>query len=411
MRILKYIFLLLLLASFAFGVFVSTQKGDYQVSRSKIINSKKEILYSYINDQNNLKNYNSWNTSLDSKYSVSKKNTGIGSKVSWQTDDLKASLETISVLENQKISQQISFDKSISKINWILKDTLGKTKLTIQSKGVMPFGLKVYNYLNGGSSEVIGQLFDKSLSRIEKNIKIPVIKIIEEEAIAIKPLDTFAKDSVVTDLYEIKIDTIVSKVGTYYAAFTLNSKISNIQKNFKIIVPKVEEFIVKNRFIKTGKPFIIFNSYNSIDDFSNFSVSIPVAKNYLTKSDSEIKIKKYNTFQALKATLTGNTIHLDKTYGTINSYMKTYRFQTDTLNSKIELYSKSIYETQDPKNWETVIYIPISPKKAVAKIPFIKRKPITNTVKLYPDSQTTLDQPKPETPKKTEEVPNYESDN
>jgi hypothetical protein len=53
MRILKYLFLLLLLAAFAMSMFFATQRGNYDVVRSRIINSQRATLYNYINDYKN----------------------------------------------------------------------------------------------------------------------------------------------------------------------------------------------------------------------------------------------------------------------------------------------------------------------------------------------------------------------
>ena len=60
MRILKYIFLLLLLSLVALSIFIATQKGDFLVERSKIINSPKASVYNYVNDYRNWSDFGSW---------------------------------------------------------------------------------------------------------------------------------------------------------------------------------------------------------------------------------------------------------------------------------------------------------------------------------------------------------------
>lgn len=60
MKILKYIFLLLLLSLVALTVFVATQKGIFTVERSKVINSPKATVYNYINDFRNYEDFESW---------------------------------------------------------------------------------------------------------------------------------------------------------------------------------------------------------------------------------------------------------------------------------------------------------------------------------------------------------------
>ena len=59
MQILKYLFLLLLLSLVATTIFVATQKGEFQLERSKIINAPKTAVFNYVNDYQNWPNFNS----------------------------------------------------------------------------------------------------------------------------------------------------------------------------------------------------------------------------------------------------------------------------------------------------------------------------------------------------------------
>ena len=60
MRILKYLFLLFLLLSTAFVVFVATQPGDYKIMRKKEINISKDVLYHFISDTTSLNDWSPW---------------------------------------------------------------------------------------------------------------------------------------------------------------------------------------------------------------------------------------------------------------------------------------------------------------------------------------------------------------
>ncbi len=404
MRILKYIFFLLLLASFALAVFIATQKGDFDVSRSKVIKVSDSTAFTFVNDLKNWKTYTTWSKpELNPIYKFSKKTAGIGSSLYWKDNDNEGNVKIISDAKYKSISQKMIFEGYDSEINWKFKDTLGGTKITYQTKGIMPFGLKVYTFLNGGADKVIGNKFSKSLAQIDKKIHVVVPKKILPDTI---------ETPVIEDNYTIVVDGMVTKISNFYAYIPINSKITNIDKNFKILVLKIYKFLTKNNIVKTGKPFIIYNSYNIEQDFSNFSVCIPIDKEYLINNDSEIMMGKSPSYQALKTTLTGNSTHIEETYGTIESYLLQNRIAKDTLPF-IELYNKSSIEIKDPNQWITTIYMQVSPKKLILKPKTVlKKKPKSTTVKLYPDTPTsTADQPKPEAPKKEEEVPNYEGDN
>lgn len=404
MRILKYIFLLLLLATFAMAVFIATQKGDFDVTRYNVVNVSDSTAYHYIRDLKNWKSYNTWSKpELNPTYKFSKKTTEIGSTLNWKDSDNEGSLEIIESKKNKSISQKMTFRGYDSQIYWKFKDTFGGTKITYRTKGILPFGLKVYTFVNGGVDKVIGNKFMKSLAQIDKSIHTFVPKKLVPETIE-KPD--------VEDIYDITIDGLVTKISNFYAYYPINSKISNIEKNFKILVPKIEKFLIKNSIVKTGKPFILYKSYQIENDFANFWVCIPVNKEYLINNDSEIMMGKSPSYQALKTTLKGNSSHIEETYGRIESYIAENKITKDTIPI-IELYNKSALNDKDSNHWITTVYTPVSPKKTVVKMSYVKKKTNLNTVKLYPDSQSTstTEQPKPEVPKKQEEVPNYEGDN
>ena len=79
MRILKYIFLLLLLTLVSLSVFVATQKGNFTVERSKIINSTKSAVFSYVNDYRNWEDFGSWMTDdTEMKIVYPQKTIGVG---------------------------------------------------------------------------------------------------------------------------------------------------------------------------------------------------------------------------------------------------------------------------------------------------------------------------------------------
>ena len=120
MRILKYLFLLLLLSFVALTIFIATQKGDFTVERSKIINSPRSNVFSFVNDFRNWEDFGSWMTS--------------------------------------------------SSVFWSFKDTIGGTKVTWKTIGKMDFSMKVYTAFNGGINRIIGKMYENSLANLDKTL-------------------------------------------------------------------------------------------------------------------------------------------------------------------------------------------------------------------------------------------------
>ncbi len=83
MRILKYIFLLVLLTSVGITVYVATQKGDFEISRSSIIKTPRSTVFDYVNDYKNWETFGSWMQKDSSlKFSYGEKTIGAGAKSS-----------------------------------------------------------------------------------------------------------------------------------------------------------------------------------------------------------------------------------------------------------------------------------------------------------------------------------------
>lgn len=339
MRILKYIFLLILLAFFALSVFVATQKGNFEVERSKIIKSPKATVFNYVNDFRNWENFGSWKTD-DPKmqFNYPHHTAGKGASYSWTGAQGNGNMKTVNVVENAAISQKMEQGGTISDVNWTFKDTLGGTKVTWRSKGHMSFGFKIYTAFNGGVDKVIGTMYETSLANLDKSLDYEL------------------------NNFNIKIDGIVKKNGTYYLSQRIRSKISNVPKNIRIMLPKLLYFFKKNKMTMYGKPFVIYHTYDLAKGVTDMSVCIPVDHEIFISPGSDITPGKLNGFEALKATLTGDYSHLKQTWDKAYQYMDQKGILQSETGAAVEMYSVYVEQEKHPSKWMTSIYIPVKQK-------------------------------------------------
>ncbi|MEP6806184.1 MAG: SRPBCC family protein, partial [Flavobacterium sp.] len=290
MKILKYLFLLLLLSLVALTVFVATQKGNFAVERSKVINSPRATVYNYINDFRNYEDFESWAIEDPTiKMTFPNKTTGNGASFYWDGTEGKGNAITLKAIEGESIQQKMKYDGTEANVNWTLKDTLaGKTKVTWKSSGTMSFLFKVYAALNGGSDKVIGTIYEKSLANIDKNLDFE------------------------TKTFAVKVNGIVKKTETAYIKQTFTSEIAKINKNARIVIPKLIEFSQNNGLSTNGKPFIIYHTYNTTTGLAKVSICLPTNKEIMTTSGSDILGGTLNGFEAVKTTLTGDYTHLNE---------------------------------------------------------------------------------------------------
>jgi effector-binding domain-containing protein len=345
MRILKYLFLLLLLSLVALSIFIATQKGDFTVERSKVINSPKPAIFNYVNDFKNWEDFGSWVVEdPEIKITYPQNTIGKGGSYSWEGKSGNGNMQTVFVKENDSISQKMNSDGTVSNVFWSFKDTIGGTKVTWKTKGKMSFLFKVYSAFNGGVNKIIGDIYEKSLVNLDKTLDYEI------------------------NTYSVKVDGLVKKPETFYLRQSFTSKISNVVKNFKIVAPKIITFCKKNNLGITGKPFIIYHTYDLVTGLTKISICVPIKNQIFTSEGSDLYSGKLEAFEAVKTTLTGDYSHRDKALDKTIQYLNTNRLAPNTVFSHLEIYLISKPEMKNPSKWVTEIYYPIKSKVEAVKI-------------------------------------------
>ena len=339
MKILKYIFLLLLLSFVSFSVFIATQKGNFSIEKSKIIPTSKSNVYNYVNDAENWQDFmDLLSEDTSSKGQFSKNTLGKGAQFSWEGSKGAGTIQTFSLKENDSIYQKMDWDDSKFKITWVFKDTLGGTKVTVKTVGEMSFSYKISTALHGGAQKIIGDLFDKSLVNLDRSLVYEI------------------------NTYKIKVNGLVQKLGTPYLYQSFTSKISKVVKNSKIVFPKIIAFCKQNKIELNGKPFIIYNTYNEKSGLTNISLCIPIKKAIITSDGSDILADELETFQAIKTTLYGDYSHTKEALKKSKSYINQKVITPGSSFSHIEVFTLSKKEINHPSKWKTDFYFPVKSK-------------------------------------------------
>jgi len=374
MKILKYLFLLSLLSLVALTVFVATQKGIFSVERSKVINSPRATVYNYVNDFRNYEDFESWSVEDPTvRMTFPNKTSGNGASFYWEGSEGKGNAITLKTKEGESIQQKMNFDGTQSDVNWTFKDTLaGKTKVTWKAKGTMSFLFKIYTALNGGSDNIIGTISEKSLANIDKNLDYE------------------------TKTYAIKVNGVVKKIETPYIKQTFTSEIQKVNKNARIVIPKLIEFSETNALSTHGKPFIIYHTYDTASGLAKISICLPINKEISTSAGSDITAGKLSSFEAVKTTLKGDYTHTNEAIAKTTAFINNEKITPDLSWSHLEILTISKLDTKSPSKLMTEIYFPTKPKVIpVAKVPVYQPQTETQT----PKPATSA----PATPKTTEE--------
>jgi hypothetical protein len=344
MRILKYIFLLLLLSLVALSIFMATQKGDFNVERSKFINSAQPAVYNYVNDYKNWEDFGSWTVEdPEIKISYAQKTVGKGASYSWEGKDGNGQMRTLFVKENDSISQKMNFNGTSADVSWRFKDTIGGTKVSWKSTGKMSFMFKIYAALNGGVDKVIGTMYEKSLVNLDKALDYEI------------------------NTFSIKVNGVVKKPQIFYLSQTFTSEIAKINKNFKVVIPKIEAFCTENDVQINGKPFVIYHTYDVTTGLAKISICIPIKNEIFTSAGSDILSGKLEASEGVKTTVIGDISHNKKGYDKTVEYLIKNKLAADPIYSHLEIYTTTKADIKSPSKWVSEIYVPLTPKVVPVK--------------------------------------------
>lgn len=336
MRIIKYIFLLIILAMVALTVFVATQKGEFNITKSRIINSPKAVVYNYVNDFRNWENWSSWKADDSvTQFSYFGPSSGIGAGFSWEGTNSEGSLKTNYIKDNDSLAQTMIYNGSPTRVTWAFKDTVGGTKVTWRAKGKLDFMSKVYATAKGGGETIFSNMFEQSLANLDHSLDYEI------------------------NTFSVKLGGIVRKSGVMYLKQTITSTIANAPKNKQIMLSKMLRFFKKNDIPMNGKPFVIYHSNDVDSGITRFSVCVPIREEIFTSAGSDITFGQLPLFRAVKITLNGDYSHRDAALKKGAAYLRENNLQRLDDFRSLEILTKSMQDVKGPSKWVTDIYIPI----------------------------------------------------
>ena len=336
MRILKYILLLVILAVIGLTVYVATQPSEFEVERSKVIKAQKSVIFSYVNDYRNWEDFGSWKDDDSSmKFTYSDTTIGTGASYSWKGSAGEGKTTTIFEKENDSIAQKVVFSENEGTAYLTFKDTTGGTKVTWHSKGKIDFMAKVYATFKGGAEKMIGEMYEKTLAKLDKVISYEI------------------------NTYDIKVDSVVQKPGTIYFQHKVSCKISEVQKNVNLVLQSMVLFFKENGITMTGSPFVLYDTYDVPNDKASFSVCLPMKEEIYTADGSDYTSGKTEGFQALKTTLKGDYSHTKEAWEQARAHVRKNNLGENLNGKRMEVYTVSANQVKNPSKWITEIYLPV----------------------------------------------------
>ena len=345
MKIVKYIFLLLLLAAIAVTVFIATQEGKYNIKKDKVISVSRPVLYNYVNDYKNWENLGLLaNADTTATFTYSANAVGKGASMSWAKGSNNGKIQTVNAAANDSIGQNATIDDLNSNISWSFKDTLNSTKISVRLKGSLTFKEKAFALLNGG----IDNKIEASLERGLDNLNTFLVKEIQ--------------------VYKVDVTGLVTKKGGFYLGQSATTPLADVNQKAAASFDKLTAFAKENNIVITGRPFILFKTGIADKENVTYSYCIPIRDEMFTSAGSDYEGGKLLPFNAVKATLKGDYSHMAKVWEATKRHINQKALQENITGQYVEVYTKGSVQTRRPSAWVTDVYTPIGAPTVLAVI-------------------------------------------
>ena len=342
MKILKYLFFLLLIVIIAGSIYVATKDGDYKIEESKVITAPVEMVFQEVNELKNWENWEPWSSENDNmiiEYGV--KTSGDSASYSWRSEAAgDGEIKTISAKPYDEITQELivktPFGESTSQVYWEFNEIKNGTEIIWGIKGQQSFMEKLaFIFQEQSITEMMRPKFQEGLNNIENVI--------------LNKMDT----------YTINVDGVIQHGGGYYMYTTTASKISQIDKKMTSMFSEVSGYMDKNEIEKSGNPFILYNQWNETAGTAIFSAGIFTPSEVITPANSEILTGLMPNQKVLKTTLKGDYKNLKEAWNTAYNYIQANELEVAEDANNFEVYLTSPEEVANPAKWITHLYIPI----------------------------------------------------
>ena len=339
MRVLKYIFLLLLLSLVTLSIFVATQKGEFTIEKSKTIQSPKSTVYNYINNSKNWKEWNSWAVE-DSLIQITYTQNTLkkGTLLYWEGKENTGDIETLTNVSNNSIFQKMNFNGNSAELNLKLKDTLKGTKITWKATVKLGFINKIIATINGNTKNELSIMLEKSLANLDRRLDYEV------------------------NTFSVNIIGVSVSPECFYLEQTFTCEFSKVRKNSEIVFNKIIGFCKQNKISISGKPFLIYHNYDTEKELTKISICIPIKQEIFITEGSEILSKKLRSQPVIKVKMTGDYSHSKIALEKANGYIRDKKYIKNTLYSHFEIFVLDKSKTNNPSEWITEIQIPVHPK-------------------------------------------------
>jgi len=348
MKILKYLFFLILIALIAGSIYIATKDGNYQLEENTTINAPINLVY---NEVNNFKNWENWGPWMDDTddliLTYSDTASGEGANYSWKSEKMgDGSITTKKAIPDSTIEQELTFvskyGETKSDVYWKFDKAEEGTKVTWGIKGKQSFMEKLaFAFKDSSYTQMMRPMLAEGLEKLNK---VTIDKM---------------------DAYSISVDGITQYGGGFYMYTTTASKISQIQLKMPDMFTEVSRYMENNNISIQGEPIIIYNEWDEQNNNAIYSAGRFTPSLVITPAESPVLNGMMPVQKVVKTTLKGDYKNLKEAWDAAYNYIEENNLQPALDSHPFEVYRTNPVITLNPAKWITEIYIPVTDKQEV----------------------------------------------
>ncbi|SFS67539.1 effector-binding domain-containing protein [Zhouia amylolytica] len=340
MKIIKYLFFLIVIIVIGLSLYIATRSGYYNVHREAVIDAPKEVVYEYINDYKKWPEWSPWiEQEPSANISLSDSTAGINSFYHWNGDIIGEGIIKTIHSDKDSILQKIEFTKpreSQGDVYWKLSSkTPSQSIVTWGIKGELSFLEKAIMIYKGGMDNLIGSDLERGLFKIDSLSELAI------------------------EQYTINPKGISEYSGGYYLYLTTASKQSGISSKMTEMFLKVKKFAKENNITLSGPPFVLYHEWDDLNKTTIFSTCIPIREKIIPDFQSEVLCGFLDSGRYFKTVLKGNYKNIEEAWSKASQAINTNRLVEDPKRDPMEVYITDPSKVPNPANWITEIYIPV----------------------------------------------------
>ncbi|HEA28494.1 MAG TPA: AraC family transcriptional regulator [Leeuwenhoekiella sp.] len=341
MKIIKYLFFLVLLVFIGGALYFATKDGSFQIEKSTLIEAPVPVVFKKVNDYKTWENWGPWKKNDSTMvFNYPEKTSGEGASYDWNGKDWDGSMNTTEVIPNQSIKQEINFqtpagDRS-AQVYWRFEKVDAGTKVTWGMQGEHGLVDKAYfSIFNIDFDTDTRKMFTEGLAGLRKNV--------EKEL----------------QVYSINVDGVTQYGGGFYMYSTTATSIEGISQKVNQLLPTVSNYMEQNNITKAGRPMTIYNSYDKTSNTAIISGAIPTTTRVIVPEDSNVLCNFMPAQTVIKTTLKGNYKNLNEAIEQGMQYITDNGYKKPNEKAIFAIYINDPEEVPNPAEWLTEIYIPI----------------------------------------------------